>query len=286
VSKIEQSLRRHAVGKDQVVDFINRELRPLADELRREVNRLNAAPATITEDTVLNAEQHVVVVDASSAAVQITLPSLTDFNGDPDQQVIGREYVIKSIDSTYEVSIVGTIGDIADTTLATNESIWIRAGITSWRTLAERRNGIYAGISVVGNSTQTAIAVAGTAVQFVLFDTNHPSSRCTPDHTNNHITIEIAGNYLVTGSATIESIAGGGSVARLDVLRNNGSASSHPITASRQMSGGGGDEGTISLNGIVTFAAGDTVELWVTNETNTQNYILDKAVLSVFRFGG
>jgi hypothetical protein len=37
------------------------------------------------------------------------------------------------------------------------------------------------------------------------------------------------------------------------------------------------------MSGIVTLAASDTVEVWIENETNTQNYIVEDIDLSVMR---
>jgi hypothetical protein len=145
---------------------------------------------------------------------------------------------------------------------------------------------VYAGISATDNTTETAISVAGTLVQVTIFDTNNPSNLCTPDHTNDHITITKAGDYMVVVSATVESVAGGAIVIDLQAKKNNGATALSPVHAHRNMAGGGGDVGSISLSGIVTLAASDTVELWIANDTATGNLIVEDVVLSVIQVGG
>jgi hypothetical protein len=142
----------------------------------------------------------------------------------------------------------------------------------------------FGGISIVDNAAETAIAEAGTAVQVTVFDTNSPSLNCTPDHTNDHITIDVAGVYLVLFSATINSVSGSASVIELSIQKNNGNADIVPHI-DRDLAGGGGESGVVSMSGITTLALNDTVELWVENETNDANYVVEDADLSVVRLG-
>ncbi len=144
----------------------------------------------------------------------------------------------------------------------------------------------FAEISVVGNSTETAIAVAGTAVQVTIFDTNGPSNNGTPDHTNDHITIVKAGHYFIAVSATINSVGGPGSKFELTVQKNNGAAEIGALHCDRDIAGGGGVAGVISMSGIVDLAVSDTIEVWIENETNTANYVVEDITLSLFQLGG
>jgi len=144
---------------------------------------------------------------------------------------------------------------------------------------------VYGGISAVGNSTETAISVAGTAVQVTVFDTNSPSNGTTPDHTNDHITIATAGDYLIVSSATVNSVAGAASRFEMTVQKNNGAAAVGALHVDRNIAGGGGVAGSVSMSGIATLAASDTIEVWLENETNTANYVVEDITLSVVRVG-
>lgn len=141
----------------------------------------------------------------------------------------------------------------------------------------------YAGVSVVSNSTATVIVTAGVKVQFVEFDTNDPSDGSTPDHTNDHITISEDGDYLVVVSITLESVAGVGSVCEIEVKKNNGVSDVGALHVDRDIGGGGAESGSMGMSGIAMLAEGDTIEIWVENETNTQNYILEDVTLSVVK---
>ena len=79
----------------------------------------------------------------------------------------------------------------------------------------------YAGISVADQAVETAIAVAGTAVQVTVFDTNSPYNRLTPDHTNDHITVDVAGDYFITVSATASAAWGGQTLMSTEHVRQS-----------------------------------------------------------------
>ena len=143
----------------------------------------------------------------------------------------------------------------------------------------------YAEIYATDNSTQTTITVAGTAVQVTIFDTNGESNLATPDHTNDHITIVKAGRYMINVSATVNSIAGAASRFEISVQKNNGASEIIPHM-NRNLTGGAGESGVISMSGIASLAANDTIEVWIENETNTQNYIVEDISLSLFQLGG
>jgi hypothetical protein len=141
----------------------------------------------------------------------------------------------------------------------------------------------YAGIYAVGNSTQTTITTAGVKAQVTIFDTNSPAYGLVPDNTQDHITVDRAGDYFVAVSATVNSVAGAASRFEMTAQKNNGAAALGGIHCDRNIAGGGGVSGVISMSGIVTLAASDTVEVWIENETNTQNYIVEDIDLSVMR---
>ena len=145
------------------------------------------------------------------------------------------------------------------------------------------RQPTYGGISAIGNVTPTAITTAGVAVQVTIFTTNDSSNNTTPDYTNDHITILEAGAYMIVSSITLESIAGAASQAEVTVQKNNGTAVVGALHIHRDLSGGGGEAGAMGLSGIATLAVADTIEVWIENQTNTQNYVVADITLSVLK---
>lgn len=140
----------------------------------------------------------------------------------------------------------------------------------------------FGGISVVGNAVETAIAVAGTKVQFTLFDTDDAESNADADHTNDHIVIQKAGTYMITVSIHAESVAGGGATFAFDIYKNNGATPIANLHAHRTFAGGGGaDAASVGLSGLVSLAVNDTVELWITNDTGTENILIEDVTLSL-----
>ena len=122
-------------------------------------------------------------------------------------------------------------------------------------------------------------------MQVTIFDTNGESNNTTPDHTNDHITIAKDGKYFIAISATINSVAGASSKFEMTCQKNNGSAE---IIAhvDRNLGGGGSEAGVISMSGIADLTTSDTVEVWIENETNTQNYVVEDISLSLLQIGG
>jgi hypothetical protein len=142
----------------------------------------------------------------------------------------------------------------------------------------------YAGISKVDNAAATAIAASGTPVQITVFDTNSPSENLTPDHTNDHITVDAAGDYLIMVSATIASSAAAATLMELTVQKNNGAAVVGGLKARRNLAGvAGGDHGSVCLSDIVTLAASDTIEVWIENVTDANDYTVRNISLTMRR---
>jgi hypothetical protein len=135
----------------------------------------------------------------------------------------------------------------------------------------------------VDNSTATTISFAGVKAQVTIFDTNDPSRRLTPDHTNDHITIGKTGTYKIAVSATVNSIAGAASRFQMTVHKNNGVTAVSPLHVDRNIGGGAAASGSVSMNGTANLTAGDTIEVWIENETNTQNYVVENISLTVIR---
>ncbi|MCP4127923.1 MAG: hypothetical protein GY753_12785 [Gammaproteobacteria bacterium] len=144
----------------------------------------------------------------------------------------------------------------------------------------------YGEMGVTENSTETAIGAIGTPVQVTVFDVNGPSNNLTPDHTSDHIQIVNSGDYMVSVGATINSVAGSASRFELEVLKNNGASAVGSLRCSRNIGGGGATAGVTPIMGLASLVAGDTIEVWITNSTNTTNYIVENMTLSLMQIGG
>jgi hypothetical protein len=108
----------------------------------------------------------------------------------------------------------------------------------------------------------------------------------TPANATDDVTVDKAGDYLINVSATVNSVVGAASRFEMTVQKNNGTALMGALHADRNISGGGGNSGVISISGIAALALTDTIEVWIENETNTQNYIIENITLSLVRLGG
>ncbi|MCH8244422.1 hypothetical protein IIB97_00860 [Patescibacteria group bacterium] len=144
----------------------------------------------------------------------------------------------------------------------------------------------YATLSVVSNANETTITTQNVYVQVNIFDTNGESLNSSPDHTNDHITITKAGRYLITCSVTLNSVGGAGSTAEMEVQKNNGNVRVGSLHDDRTLSGGGAESGAITLTGIANLSVDDTIEVWIRNESNTQNYVVEDITLSIIQIGG
>jgi len=119
----------------------------------------------------------------------------------------------------------------------------------------------YGGISVIGNVTTTTLN-SGAHVQIVNFTTNDPSNRATPDHANDHITVDRAGTYMIVASISVANGAAQGHTIHIEGAKNGGTIDLTPVHAHRTLTGGSTDIGSISVSGIVELNLNDTVELW------------------------
>jgi len=202
-------------------------------------------------------------------------------------------------DSKVIIGVAGTI-ELGDTTLRvmnpqTNLKIDLGTSSKQFNDLnmggdlvhcTDGGGVVFGEIYATDNTTETTITSSGVAVQVTIFDTNGENNNTTPDHTNDHITISKAGKYLVNVSATVNSVSGSASRFELSVQSNNGSGIVSGLVCNRNISGGGGVSGVISISGLCDCALNDTMEIWLENETNTQNYIVENISLSLVQIGG
>lgn len=138
---------------------------------------------------------------------------------------------------------------------------------------------------IYAHDVADTIAIAGIGeankVQVTSFTTNGLFNFMTPDHTNDHIIVLKAGIYFCAVSISAESGAGAAFEAGFGVYKNNGATGFDNLHSHRNLSGGGGDTGSITISGIVNLAINDTIELWVWNETNVVDVIINDVTLSL-----
>lgn len=150
------------------------------------------------------------------------------------------------------------------------------------------RSGIalcYGEMWVKNNAAATAIAIAGTYYQFLGFANNGPFNFTTPDHANDHIVIDVAGNYFIACGFHVEKTAGVAITIALEIRKNNGTVIYNNLHAHRALAGGAGDAAaSIGITGILpSMVKTDTVELWLTNETNTNAVLVADANMAIHR---
>lgn len=135
------------------------------------------------------------------------------------------------------------------------------------------------------------ISITGTGIgnkaQIMVFDTNGGSNGMTPDHTNDHITVLTAGWYFCSVSITINSLSGSAAQFGFGVYKNDGGVLFTNVHRHRDLPSGAGDHaGSVSISGMIDLAVNDTIEVWVWNEDNTQNIVVDDITLTLIQFGG
>jgi len=141
--------------------------------------------------------------------------------------------------------------------------------------------GAYGEIRAESNATTTTFSDSSTdfsnKVQIVIFDTNGISRGTTPDHTNDHITIDEDGDYNLR--ADVSFSGGNSNTLSFAIFKNNG-ATQLTTRATRKL-GTGGDVGNAGISGQATLSATDTVELWIQNELNTTAITVEDVTLSI-----
>jgi len=144
----------------------------------------------------------------------------------------------------------------------------------------------FAEIYVKDNAVATTLNSAAK-VQVTIFNTNGASNNMTPDYTNDHITVTKAGMYLCTISCALVNVAAQAHIVELLLYKNNGTTAFNNIHAHRNLSGGGGDKGSISLSGIIDLAVNDTIELWAnTDAAANRDVIFEDVTFSLVQIGG
>ena len=184
----------------------------------------------------------------------------------------GSAFLFQDSDAATLVSIDA---DDGNTTIAGDLSFGTDGGVS------------YASMYITGNGADVGIVDIGVAVQVLDFATNGPNNAsCTPDHTSDHITVAVAGDYQINVSATVNTNGGAATVLEMTVQKNNGASVLGGLHVDQSMAGGGGESGSVSMCDIVTLAANDTVEVWIENETSTAEYVVEDISITVVQVGG
>jgi hypothetical protein len=211
--------------------------------------------------------------------------AFTSDTNSKDARVYGNLYIGNGVAATdYQLIFDGETNDGILTWMEDEDYFDIQDDVVFTNDSGLAHGEIYA----YESGTTLTITGSGIAnkVQVTVFDTNGSSINSTPDHTNDHITVDVAGKYLVTVSMSFESAGGTEYVLSGGVWTNNGATQFQNVHMSRSLSGGGGDTGSSSMSGICDFAVNDTVEVWVWNETNTNNVVIDDVTLSMVQIAG
>ncbi|KKL90950.1 hypothetical protein LCGC14_1899570 [marine sediment metagenome] len=147
--------------------------------------------------------------------------------------------------------------------------------------------GYYGGIFASDAGDELTISSSGQAnkIQVTTFDTNAHSDGVTSIHESNHLLIVHTGIYFCICSMAVESIDGAGATFGFAAYKNNGVTEFENIHAHRDLAAGGGDVGSVTMHGHLSLVAGDTVEIWVWNEDNTSNIVVDDITLCLHRIG-
>lgn len=199
---------------------------------------------------------------------------------------------IKKLGTTADVVIDGdgaeTIDGDATVTIAIQYvSLKVMSDGSNWSIVSHNipSRVAYGCMSVEDNDVAVTLNAAAV-VQITDFSVNGPSNETTPDHTNDHITVVQAGDYLVAVSATIINDAAQSHTIHIGLHTNNGANEFGNVHAHRTLTGGSSDVGSMSLSGIVTFAAEDTVELWAdTDFAGDRDVIFQDVSLVITRIG-
>lgn len=174
--------------------------------------------------------------------------------------------VITTLDTGYKLGVALTATDLLlDFDIVTN---------------AASGDG-YASILVEGNSTATT--PPGTSsdfsqkVQVLIFDTDGADeSRANADHTNDHIVLLESGNWEISIDASFVGTAN--DVVSFGIFKNNGTAQ----IGTRATQTAQTTPNNVSLTRQVYGAnAGDTIELWLQDETGTNNVTVQDGAISV-----
>lgn len=188
---------------------------------------------------------------------------------------MANEFICKKgLIVTGDVTISGTVGDLS---IGGGVEFVSGGGLTYGEIYAYNVSGTI----TISSSGQV------NKVQITAFDTDGLSNgNITPDNASDHITTGVDGHYMLTCSIACSTTgAGSGAKYGFAAYKNNGTTLLENCHSHRELAGGGGDAGSVSINGIINCTAADTVEIWVWNEDSTDDIVVDDITFSLTQIG-
>jgi len=249
---------------------------PLANKL------LYTVDTNVFAVTTLSAFARTLLDDASAATFLGTLGLSTNIPNLTDAEVSQLETIgANTITQTQWGYVGGNDQQVAQADNVTFANVTVDGDLL----FDTADSGLqYGGLCIVGNAVNTSVSSAGDT-QYVYFDTDGPSNGITPVNAEDHIVISKTGDYLVVVSLSIENAAGAGHVVTVKVKKNNGATLLPGFVTDRAFSTGT-DVGSLSVQGIVTLTAADTIELWATSDSGgAKNILIANAYLSAVQVG-
>ena len=148
----------------------------------------------------------------------------------------------------------------------------------------------YGEIYLYNSATTITIASTGVGnkVQVTAFAADGESNLTTPAHGTDDITITKPGRYMVNVSAVIGNTDAAAYSIAFGVFKNDGAVQFQNLHSTYGFTTGVADERrSVSLSGIISLSASDTVELWCWNDSGgTEDVDIVSATLSLSMVGG
>jgi hypothetical protein len=145
---------------------------------------------------------------------------------------------------------------------------------------------IFGALELEDNTVETEITTAGVKVQisnFVASTLEIVGNGTNPDFSEGHIEIESDGSYIVGCTLSVERSGGALFTAHFECFKNNGATHLAGVHASQYFPATATAPTHVTMIGIANLVKGDTVEIWVTNETNTVNLLVSEIALTVVK---
>ena len=99
------------------------------------------------------------------------------------------------------------------------------------------------------------------------------------------VTVTSKTRFVANVAISAESTGGSGYEAAFGVFKNNGATLFQNCHVHRNLSGGGGDTGSLNMTCMIRIEESDTIEVWVWNETNTNDIIVDDITFNIIQIG-
>lgn len=120
-----------------------------------------------------------------------------------------------------------------------------------------------------------------------MFDTNAPADGAIPDHGNDHIAVLTTGIYYISCSIQFQADQANADTYVFHVSKNNNDAEFASLHGKRSTAATG-RIASITISGIVSLTAGDTIELWLhrtTSAGNSRDITITNVSLSILWLG-